>query len=141
MVLTGREYLEKHNNVANVIHQGLAEYYKFTEGSKPYYHNTQAILRNKNITIYWDKPIIMDHMVPNTKPDILVLQKIEKKAVINEIGVPKDNNMYKVVKQKVRKYQQLYEELKQFNRLKEGKVVLFIIFSNGLVLEDTLKSC
>lgn len=139
--LTGKEYLARHNNAAKIVHQALAQKYKLINSHQPFYkYQPQSTLDNEEAKLYWDQTMITDHNIPHNRPDILLITKKIKKAIIVEVGVPADDNVPKTISEKIRKYQELCEELKQLYRLEEVKVLPVVISCNGLIPEETVTS-
>jgi ribosomal protein L37E len=59
--LAPTEYVKRHDGVAKVIHQKLAEASELIEDKSPYYKYTTAnVLENDNFKLYWNRSIIMD---------------------------------------------------------------------------------
>ncbi|MXP61693.1 hypothetical protein [Pantoea sp. Taur] len=138
-MLAGKEYLLRHNNVAKVVHQALAKKHDLIGSTCPYYkYSPQTIFDRRHIKLYWDQAIITDHTIPHNKPDILFVNKKDKVGSIIEIGVPSGDNVQKVVAEKIRKYQDLSEELRELYQLEKVRVYPLIISTNGLIPEITL---
>jgi hypothetical protein len=63
--LSPTEYVKKHDKLAKVIHQKLAEAAELSEDNSPYYKYTQAsVLENGNFKLYWNHSILMDKTIP-----------------------------------------------------------------------------
>jgi ribosomal protein L37E len=54
--LASTEYLKRHDGIAKMIHQKLAEADELTENKSPYYKYTPAnVLENDNFKLYWNR--------------------------------------------------------------------------------------
>jgi hypothetical protein len=63
--LAPTEYIKRHDGVAKVIHQKLAEAAELVEDKCPYYRYKPAnMLENDNFKLYWNRSIITDETVP-----------------------------------------------------------------------------
>jgi hypothetical protein len=69
--LAPTEFVKRHDGVAKVIHQKLAEAAELIEDKSPYYKYTPAsVLQNDNFKLYRNRSIITDKTVPSNRPDI-----------------------------------------------------------------------
>lgn len=135
-----REYLNRHNDVAKIIHQALGIKAKLIKETTPYYkYQPCAILENEDVKIYWDTMIITDRAVSHNKPDIIILHKKERSACIIDVAIPVDDNIRKSVTEKITKYQDLKYEIEAIWKLREVRVIPFIISANGLVEKNFCK--
>ena len=66
--LAPTEYVKRHDEVAKVIHQKLAEAAELAEDKSPYYKYTPAnVLENDNLKQYWNRSIIANKTIPSTE--------------------------------------------------------------------------
>jgi hypothetical protein len=74
--LASTEYAKRHDGVAKVIHQKLAEAAELIEDKIPYYtHKPANVLENDNFKLYWNRSIITDKAIPANRPDITLTNK------------------------------------------------------------------
>jgi len=60
-LLAPTENVKRHNGLARVIHQKLAEAADLIEDKSPYYKYTPAsVLENDNLKLYWNRSILTD---------------------------------------------------------------------------------
>jgi hypothetical protein len=79
--LAPTEYLKRHDGLAKIIHQKLAEVAELKEKKIPYYKYTPAsVLENDNFKLYWNLRILTDKTIPFKSPDITLMNKKTKKA-------------------------------------------------------------
>ncbi|KAI3377775.1 hypothetical protein L3Q82_008918 [Scortum barcoo] len=63
--------------------------------------------------ILWDFQIQMDKQVMANQPDIVVVDKEQKRAVVIDVAIPSDNRIRKKEHEKLEKYQGLREQLER----------------------------
>ncbi|XP_066902984.1 uncharacterized protein [Halyomorpha halys] len=130
-VLAGTEYLQRHKNVAKILHQALAVKFNLIEDKSPYY-------KYHPNRLYWDESIITDHTVRHNKPDILLIDLRKKKVELIDIGIPNENNISSNEGEKLRNYRELAIELKEIYKLEDVTTTPFIISTNGLIPKSTV---
>jgi hypothetical protein len=81
--LASTEYAKRHDGVANVIHQKLAEAAEMIIDKSPYYRYTPAnALENDNFKLYWNRSIITDKTIPANRPGITFTNKKKQRPFI-----------------------------------------------------------
>jgi ribosomal protein L37E len=81
--LASTEYAKKHDGVAKVIQQKLAEAAELIEEKCPYYRYTPAnVLENDNFKLYWNRSIITDKIISVNRPDITLTNKKKQRPLI-----------------------------------------------------------
>ena len=69
--LVATEYVKRHDGLAEVIHQKLAEAAELIEDASPYYKYTPASgLENENFMLYWNRSILKDKIIYFKRPGI-----------------------------------------------------------------------
>lgn len=132
--LSSTLYTMRHNNVAKIIHQQLALKYNLLNEFLPYYkYNPVSVLENQRYKLYWDRVIITDVTVPANRPDVVIYDKELKKVHLIDIAVPLNHNLRSTFVEKITKYHDLAEELKQMWNLNEIDIVPIIISSTGII--------
>ena len=59
--LASTEYVNRHDGLAKIIHQKLADAAELTGDKSPYYKYTPAnVLENENFKLYWNCSILTD---------------------------------------------------------------------------------
>jgi hypothetical protein len=90
--LAAKEYVNRHNNVAKILHHELAMKHGLIETNTPYYKYTpHTILENERYKLYWDRTIITDRTISNNRPDITLIDKVKKKTFLIDIAIPSDH--------------------------------------------------
>jgi hypothetical protein len=84
------------NQVAEVIHQKLAEAAELTEDKCSYYRYKPAnVLENDNFKLYWNRSIITDKTIPFNWPAITLTNKKTKNTFLIDIAIPNTQNLAK----------------------------------------------
>lgn len=132
--LANIDYLHRHNQICNIIHQKLANKYGLLNTYTPYYkYKPQSVLENESFRLYYDRAVITDKQVTNNRPDIVVVEKKDKHVILVDVAVPNNNNIFEKYQEKKAKYAELAIEIKQMWRMEKVEVVPIIISSTGLV--------
>jgi len=77
--LAATEYVKRHDGLAKIIHQKLAEAAEMIDDKIPYCKYTPAIvLENENFKLYWNRSILTDKTIPFNRPDITFMNKKTK---------------------------------------------------------------
>jgi len=77
--LAPTEYVKRHDGLAKIIHQKLAETAELIDDKSPYYKYTQANeLENENLKMYWNRSILTDKTISFNRPDITFMNKKTK---------------------------------------------------------------
>ena len=135
--LANGEYLHRHNLVARIIHQQLALKYNLVESEVPYYRYVpDPVLENGNITLYWDQSIITDRTIVAKKPNIVVVDRSERRAMIVDITVLHDGNLVKAKKDKQIKYLDLAREVVDMWDVNSAIIVPIVVSANGLIAKS-----
>jgi hypothetical protein len=88
--LAPTEYVKRHDGLAKVIHQELAEAAKLTEDKSPYYKYTPPAndLENDNFKLYWNRSIFTDKTRTFNRPDITFMNKKNKGHLFDRHSCP-----------------------------------------------------
>ena len=94
------------------------------------------LLNNKLLS---DFKIQTDNKIEHDKPDIVVVDKIERHCLIIDVACPFDIRVKDKEKEEIENYQDFKRELKRFWKLRRITVVPFIIGALGTVSKDIEK--
>ena len=125
-ILARREYLVRHNKVAQYVHWKICNHYGLKTTSMWYEHETPPAVENENVTVLWDFSIQTDRSIRANKPDIVVRDKKEKVCLLLDISVPSDTNTSLKTYEKLSKYKDLEIELGRAWKLKTQTVPIII---------------
>ena len=106
-----------------------------------YQHTAEPVIETESVKILWDMNIQTDHSIEHRRPDIVVVDKDNKRALPIDIVVPADASVEKKEQEKMDRYQDLARELKRLWKV-ETKVISIVVGALGTVpkcLEKKLK--
>jgi hypothetical protein len=130
--LAPTKYLKRHDGLAEIIHQKLAEAAELIEGKSPYYKYTPAsVLENDNFKLYWNRSILTYKTVPFNRPDITFMNKKTKNTFLIDIAVPNTHNLTRIVTNKQNKYQELANDICAVWKQNTAQVIPLVISSTG----------
>lgn len=121
VTLTQNDYTHRHNQLAHTIHQKLATKHKLINSPQlchtPYYkYSPSPVLENSTHKMYFDRTIHTDHTIYNNRPDITLIDKINKHTYLIDIAVPNSNNIQITITEKLGNTQNCRMKLKEFGR-------------------------
>ncbi|CAH2092510.1 unnamed protein product [Euphydryas editha] len=139
------EYKHRHDQVANIIHQELALKYNLIKIPRtPYYkYKPELMLENSTHILYFDRTILTDKTTHFNRPDITLVNKIEKTALLIDIAVPNTHNIQSTVAEKITKYTDLKIEVKRMWNLNTVTIVPIVISTTGVIptmIHDSIKT-
>jgi hypothetical protein len=112
-LFSNTEYLHRHNLSAKIVHQFLAQRHKLITTDDPYYkYEPQPVLANKSTKVYWNRPVITDQTFLANRPDIIIIDKINKTAKLIDLAHPNDHNLNTSFSNKITKYKELADQIK-----------------------------
>ena len=127
--LAKKEYLERHNGVAQYVHHAICNSFGIQTNAKWHTHKPQEVLVLKNVEIIWDMPLSTDRPHVFNRPDIVVREKANKKCYIIDISCPNDINVAQKEQEKITKYSGLRIEL---GRMWDCECIVIPIVVGGL---------
>ena len=130
---------KRHNKVCKYLHWTI-----LNDNSIPtkevWLHEPEPVTANEDVTIYYDKIIPTGRFIESgaVKPDIVVWNKKEKSALIIDVSVPNDFGINRAEREKVTKYQDLKNALRESWNLSSIEVIPVIVGATG-VMKDSLQ--
>jgi len=80
--LAATEYVKRHDGLAKITHQKLAEATELIDDKSPHYKYTPAnLLENENFKLYWNRSTLTDKTITFNRPDITFMNKKTKNAL------------------------------------------------------------
>jgi len=77
--LAATEYVKRHDGLAKIIHQKLAEAADLIDDKSPYHDYTPAsVLENEISKLYWNRSILTDKTMTFNRPDVTFMNKETK---------------------------------------------------------------
>ena len=77
-----------------------------------------------------------DHVIEARRPDIILIDKMERSCIMIDIAIPGDEKIHQRQQEKVEKYQDLRREVKRLWDLRKVQVVPIVIGALGSVTND-----
>ena len=130
-MLAGSAYMERHNQVAGIVYRNICTQYGL-EVPKSQWAIPQKVVENNRAKVLWDFSIQTDKQLLANQPDIVVVDKERKRAVVIDVAIPADANIRKKEHEKVDKYQGLREQLERMWKVK-ASVVPVVVGALGAV--------
>ncbi|KAG0435393.1 LINE-1 retrotransposable element ORF2 protein, partial [Dictyocoela muelleri] len=126
------DYKKRHDEIIKIIVISLLN--KYTENKiKHYkYQRTKSVYETNNLKITVDIPIKTDVLISDNRPDIVVINKNEKKIFFIEIGITNIDNLKQTESWKRRKYELLGREYGRMMNM-EVTVIPFVMSWDGHV--------
>ncbi|XP_068708222.1 uncharacterized protein [Montipora foliosa] len=88
--LAQKEYKRRHDNVAKKVHWDFCKKNKLEHTEKWYEHVPEGAVENEEVKVLWDINVQCDNVIEARRPDIIVIDKKERKGIIIDIAVPAD---------------------------------------------------
>jgi hypothetical protein len=131
--LAPTEYVKRHDGLAKIIHQKLAEAAELIDDKSPYYKYTPAnVLENENFKLYWNRSILTDKTIHFNQPDITFMNKKTKNNFLIDTAVPNTCNLAKTITDKQNKYQEVANEICSMWKQRTAQVIPIVISSTGV---------
>ena len=135
--LAPTKYLERHDNVCKYIHVLLLNEYGILDRVTPWYqHQPKVVEQNDRVRILWNFPVQTDHRLQHNKPDIIVIDKVNKTANIIDVAIPIDYRIAQKRLEKLRKYSDLSTEIKTLWRLSKVQITPIIVGAMGCMFKS-----
>ena len=133
--LANSEYKQRHDRVAAAIHWGMCIDSGFETSTPWFLHYAEKVLENEHYKILWDFLIQCDRTIQACKPDLVLVDKRKKEAIIVDVAVPKERLVAEREIDKVQKYQELRREIQRIWGLSKVTVVPIVIGTLGGVTD------
>ena len=88
--LAQKEYKRRHDNVARKVHWDFCKKNGLEHTEKWYEHIPEGVVENEEVKVLWDINVQCDNVIEARRPDIIVINKKERKGIITDIAVPAD---------------------------------------------------
>ena len=97
-----------------------------------------SVSENNEVKLLWDMNIQRDHVIEARTPDIVVVNKQERKCAIVDTAVPGDKRIGEKENEKVEKYQELNREIARMWNMRTVRVIPIVIREIHRLLYETL---
>ena len=122
--------------MAAIIHWELCKKYGVVVKEKWYEHKVEKVIETDEIKILWDMRIQTDKVIENSRPNIVVLNKITRKYVLIDIACPFDNRINEKETNKIEIYADLRNEIKRIWKCRELVIVPVIVGALGIISKE-----
>ena len=133
--LAKREYLTRHNGVCKYIHHTIIKAFGISCSDNWFTHSPKDVILQKDVEVVYDQVIQTSKPIGANRPDLIVKDIANKRALIIDISCPNDINVGRKEKEKIAKYQPLGAELRKLWGV-ECTVVPVVIGGLGAVTKD-----
>jgi len=138
--LAPTEYVKRHDGLAKIIHQKLAEAAELIDNKSPYCKYTPVnVLENEHFKLYWNQSILTNK-IPFNRPDITFTNKKSKNTFLIDIAVPNTHNLVKIITDKQNKYQELANEICAMWKQKAAQVIPIVMSFTGAIPKSLSQS-
>ena len=136
------EYKERHDLVAKILHQELAEKLNLLGAAKvPYYNYSPApVLENEQHKLYWDRTVLTDQRVSNNRPDLILIDKISRKTTLIDVAIPNNNNLRAKQNEKITKYRDLEHRIRRQWEMREVRTIPIIVSTTGVIPKSLIEN-
>ena len=86
--------------VTRMVHWKLCEKFKLEKSEKYYLRSPQTVSENIYHKLIWDMNIQCDNVIVERRPDIVIVDKTEKTAIIIDAAIPGDRRIIDKEKEK-----------------------------------------
>ena len=84
-------------------------------------------LRNKSNKLLWDMDIQCDRIIEARRPNIHIIDKVEKPTININVAIHRDKRINEKEKETIEKYQDIKREIQRFWSLRKVSVVPVIV--------------
>jgi len=128
------KYVKRHDGLAKIIHQKLAEAAELIgDGSPVYKHTPASVLENENFKLYWNRSTLTYKTIPFNRPEITFMNTKTKNNLLIDIAVSNTHNLAKTLTDKQNKYQELANEICAMWNQKAAQVIPIVIWSTWVI--------
>ena len=123
----------RHDKLAQMLHWQLCKLNELHHEKNWYEHKPVAVSENENVKVLWDMRIQTDNVIEHSRPDLILLDKKDRKCLIVDVACPFDTRVEEKEREKITKYQDLKWEIKRIWQCKEVKVIPVVIGALGTI--------
>ncbi|KAI4469561.1 hypothetical protein MML48_1g01499 [Holotrichia oblita] len=131
-VLAPKEYTDRHNNVAKILHQKLCELHEIEVEKVPYYkYSPQKAIVTPLYKILWDWEVPTDKTISANVPDIVLVDILKQHTYIIDVAVPLPHNIGSKHQEKISKYIPLADEIKKLWHQQKVTIIPIVVGATG----------
>ena len=131
-------YTARHNKICKYLHWKICKEMKIRVNDNIWEHEPEPIVANENVTIFYDTIIPVGRYIEGRalKPDIVIWNKQEKTANLIDVTVPNDYGLNRGEREKLEKYEDLKNHLREIWSLKNSCVTPVVVGATGLMKKN-----
>ena len=122
-----KEYKRRHDSVGRYVHWQFCEKLGFNRARLWYEHGPESVVENENFKILWGFTVRCDHMIEARRPDIVVVDKVKKEAMIIDMAIPEDTRVCDKKREKIDKYSLLKDKIARLRQMKKVVVIPIVV--------------
>ena len=130
--LVQKEYKRRHDSVGRYVHWHFCEKPGLNRAGFWYEHEPDSVVENENFKILRDFTIHCDHMKAARRPDIVVVDKINKEKMTMDLAKPGDTRVCE--REKIARNTACYKtKLPDYGKLKKVVVIPIVVAALGAI--------
>ncbi|MEO0683920.1 MAG: reverse transcriptase family protein [Cyanobacteria bacterium J06649_11] len=131
------EYLTRHNKMGLRVYWEICRKYGIKCGERWYEETPDRVRQSQcgNYEVWWDRAVETAKKVDHNKPDIVFINKKEKKWTIADFSVPHDRNIIKKEEEKISNYSPLAYEIRKLHSV-STTILPLVVGALGNVTEN-----
>ena len=135
--LAQREYRRRHDTMGKRVYWEVCGNWGLRRSEKWYEEVPDGVRKSEdgNIEVWWDQKVVTPTEFKSNRPDMVVIDKSNKKWWMIDFSVPYDPNVVSKEKEKIDRYKDLAAEVARMHNVKV-EVVPIVVGSLGVVTKD-----
>ena len=125
----------RHNNICKYLHFKILKHYKMDTGENWYRHIPKEVIMKNKCEVIYNQLIATTRPVGANRPDIIIKDMAQKKAIIIDVACPVDTNVGKKEVEKTSKYGGLQAELQRMWGV-DTEVIPIVVGGLGAVTKN-----
>ena len=130
--MLAHDYTRRHNEVVRCLHLLLCNRFGLKSSRRIRLHSVQEVLSSRDVEIRVDTRIKTDVKVAHDRPDIFVLDKRRREAMLIEVGITSQDQLQTVETEKAHKYDLLAGEIGMMYKC-TVKIIPYVMTWDGVV--------
>uniref|UniRef100_A0A1X7U4Q0 Uncharacterized protein n=1 Tax=Amphimedon queenslandica TaxID=400682 RepID=A0A1X7U4Q0_AMPQE len=126
------EYKKRHDNVARYIHWELLGHFSIERSERWYEDKPEGVIEHNGVKVMWDFMVQCDRYIEHRKPDILIIDLVQRRGWIIDVAIPVDCRVTKK-EEKINKYQHLRLEIIRLWSLRQVDIIPVVVGALGAV--------
>ena len=120
-------------SLGRYLHWQFCEKLGFNRARVWYEHEPESVTENENFKILWDFTIQCDHTIEARRPDIVVVVKVKKEAMIIDVAIPGDTRVCDKEQEKIEKYSLVKDIIARLWQMKKVIMIPIVVGALGTI--------